>query len=147
MTAIQLRRSGGRDRGSVVIEAAIGIPAFLLFVGLIIFAGRVVIAQQAVQSAAADAARTASIARTAHEASSTARSAAADSLTNQHVHCRTWQVRLDTSGFATPVGTAATVTARITCLLDLADLSVPGVPGSKLVTATMTSPIDTYRER
>ena len=31
--------------------------------------------------------------------------------------------------------------------LDLSDLSVPGVPGSRLIKATTTSPIDTWRER
>jgi len=59
------RRRGGPERGSAALEAAIGLPAFLLFVGLIIFAGRVAIATQAVDSAATQAARTASIARTA----------------------------------------------------------------------------------
>ena len=71
------RRRDPADRGSATIEAVIGVPAFLLFVGLIIFAGRVAVAHQAVESAAAAAARSASIARTQQEAVSDARSAAA----------------------------------------------------------------------
>lgn len=140
-------RQHARERGSAVIEAVIGVPAFLLFVGLIIFAGRVAIAQQAVESAAATAARSASIARSGPTALSAGQSAAASSLTDQDVHCQIQRVTLDTRGFAAPVGTPAVVTAEVSCLVDLADLTVPGVPGSKLVTATMSSPIDTYRER
>jgi hypothetical protein len=45
------------------------------------------------------------------------------------------------------VGETATVSVTVHCRLDLSDLSVPGVPGSRLIEATMTSPIDTWRER
>ena len=53
------------ERGSAAIEAAIGVPAFALFVGLIIFGGRTATTHEALQSAAADAARSASLARDA----------------------------------------------------------------------------------
>jgi len=52
------------ERGSATVEAVIGVPAFLLLLGLLIVGGRVAIAHQVVQSAASDAARAASIART-----------------------------------------------------------------------------------
>ena len=45
------------------------------------------------------------------------------------------------------VGEAGSVSATVECLLDLADLSVPGVPGSRLIKATSSSPLDTWRER
>jgi Flp pilus assembly protein TadG len=135
------------ERGSATVEAAIGLPAFMLFVGLIIFAGRVAIAHQAVEAAAAEAARTASISRTHGQAQSTATTAAATSLRNQHLDCVTQQVAVDTTGFSAPVGTPAKITATISCVINLSDLSVPGVPGTHTVAATMSSPIDTYRER
>ena len=135
------------ERGSAVIEAAIGVPAFLLLVGLIVFAGRVAIANQAVGSAATEAARAASIARSSGDARAEAESAAVSSLANQRVNCGRSAVTVDTSGFASPVGTPATVRATVTCVVSLSDLSVPGIPGSRSVTATMTSPLDTYRER
>ena len=140
-------RHADSERGSAVIEAVIGVPAFMLFVALIIFAGRVAIAHQAVQSAAADAARSASIARTQGAAQTAGNTSATTSLTNQQVSCVTTQVNVDTSGFASPVGTPATITATVTCHVNLSDLSLPGVPGSKAITATMSSPLDTYRER
>ena len=119
----------------------------MLFVALIVFAGRVAIAHQAVQSAAADAARSASIARTQGGAQTEGNTAAATSLANQHVNCVTTTVSVDTSGFASPVGTPAKVKATVTCDVNLSDLWLPGVPGSKGITATMSSPLDTYRER
>ena len=143
-----MRPSRARDeRGSASIEAAIGVPAFALFVGLIVFGGRTAITHEVVQSAAADAARSASIARSSSEARQQAQDAARASLANQHIDCITVSVNVDTSGFAAPVGQTASVTATVECRLDLSDLAVPGVPGSRLISATMSSPLDTWRER
>lgn len=142
------RDHGARDdMGSASIEAVIGVPAFMLFVVLIIFGGRVAIAHQAVESAAAEAARTASIARTAGEARTDGAAYAAATLANQRVRCVSQSVTIDTAGFAVPVGTPASVSATVSCVVDLSDLSAPGVPGTRTVTATMSSPLDTYRER
>ena len=137
----------GSERGSAVIETVIGVPAFLLFVALIIFAGRMAIAHQAVEAAATSAARSASISRTQGEAAEAASPSASSTLASRGLTCTSTAVSVDTTGFAAPVGTPAQVTATVTCEVDLADLSVPGVPGSKTVTATMRSAIDTYRER
>lgn len=135
------------DRGSAVIEAAIGVPAFMLFVVLIIAAGRVAITHQSVAAAATEAARSASIERTQTAANQAANQAAAATLSNQKLQCVSTQVTLDTTGFASPVGTPATVTATVTCIVNLSDLAVPGLPGTATITETMSSPIDTYRER
>lgn len=143
-----MRPLGTRDEaGSTAIEAAIGVPAFALFVGLIIFGGRTATTHEAVQSAAADAARSASIARSSSDARRQAEDAARSSLSSQHIDCITMSVGVDTSGFAAPVGQTSSVTATVACRLDLSDLAVPGVPGSRLISATMTSPLDTWRER
>lgn len=125
----------------------VGLPAFVLFVGLIIFGGRTATTHSAVESAAADAARTASIARTPAQARQDATTAAQASLANQDVHCLSVNVTVDISDFAKPVGETGSVSASVECLLDLADLSVPGVPGSRVIKATSSSPLDTWRER
>ena len=135
------------ERGSAAVEAVVGVPAFALFVGLIIFGGRTATTHQAVETAAADAARAASIERTASTARSKAISAATTSLSNQGIDCLDIDVTVDASQFSRTVGETATVSVTVRCRLDLADLSVPGVPGSRLIKATMTSPIDTWRER
>lgn len=134
------------ERGSAVIEAVIGVPAFMLFVGLIIFAGRMAIAHQAVESAANEAARSASVARSQGAARSDATTSVRTRLTNQKVNCRSIRVSVNTADFDRPVGTPGSVSATVTCQVDLADVSIPGVPGSKTVTATVSSPLDTYRE-
>ncbi len=55
---------------------------------------------------------------------------------------RVLHVALDLKGFATHVGTPASVTATITCRVEA--LGLPGLP-SVTVAATMRSPIDSYR--
>ncbi len=142
-----MTRPRARDeRGSAAIEAVIGVPAFLLFVGLIIFGGRSATTHQSVETAAADAARSASLERTSASARTQAISAATTSLSNQGIHCLDIDVTIDASQFSRTVGEAATVSVTVQCRLDLSDLSIPGVPGSRLIRATSTSPIDTWRE-
>ena len=135
------------ERGSAAIEAAIGVPAFALFVGLVIFGGRTATTHQALQSAAADAARSASIARNADDARTDAREAATSSITNQKINCSDIDVAVDTSDFNKQPGVPGSVNVTVSCRLDLSDLAVPGVPGSRVMRATMSSPIDTWRER
>lgn len=135
------------ERGSAAIEAAIGVPAFALFVGLVIFGGRTATTHQALQSAAADAARSASIARNAEKARADARAAATSSITNQKIRCSAIDVAVDTSDFDKQPGVPGSVNVTVSCRLDLSDLAVPGVPGSRVMRATMSSPIDTWRER
>jgi Flp pilus assembly protein TadG len=135
------------ERGSAAIEAAIGVPAFALFVGLIIFGGRTATAHEALQSAAADAARSASLARDADVARADAREAAASSITNQKIGCSAVDVAVDTSDFNKQPGVPGSVSVTVSCSLNLSDLAVPGVPGSRVMRATMSSPLDTWRER
>ena len=135
------------ERGSAAVEAVIGVPALLLLVGLLVLGGRTAIAQQAVQAAAADAARAASIARTPAAARSTASHAAHTSLANQDLECATTSVSVDTAAFGTPVGTPGHVSTTVTCALRLDDIGLPGLGGTKTITATMSSPLDTYRGR
>lgn len=135
------------DHGSAAIETAIGVPAFILFAGLIIGAGRVGLARQAVTAAAAEAARSASIERTQHSAETTALAAASATTASQGLRCSTLTVAVDASEFAKPVGVPASVRVTVTCDLTLSDLAVPGLPGSLPVSATMESPLDTYRGR
>lgn len=135
------------ERGSVSLELAILGPALMMFVVLLIVGGRIALAGQAVQAAADEAARQASIARTQAQATATANTAAALSLSQQDLNCATTRIDVDTTGFAIAAGASAQVQATVTCVVDLADVAVPGVPGSHTMTATATSPIDTYRER
>ncbi len=135
------------DRGSVTLEFVVLTPVLLALLGLLIMAGRVAIASNSVEAAADEAARSASISRTAAGARSSAQDGARRSLAQQDLRCTSVQVDVDTSGFAVPVGLPAQVRATVTCVVSLADLALPGFPGSRTVTATAVSPVDTYRER
>jgi Flp pilus assembly protein TadG len=131
----------------VTLELSILAPAVLVLLALVVVAGRLSIAHQEVDHAAQTAARAATVARDPATATSTATSAARRELDAGDLHCTTVRVTVDTSGFASPVGRPASVTATVTCTVSLSGLAVPGVPGSRQVTATATSPLDTYRGR
>jgi Flp pilus assembly protein TadG len=146
MTAARARRRPPGDGGYAPIELAPVAICLLLFLGLLITAGRVTIAQLAVQDAARDAARQASIARTPQDATAAAQSSAQAALASDGLDCAP-VVSVNTSGFAVPVGQPAQVSATVTCDVRLSDLAVPGLPGSRDLTATFTSPLDPYRAR
>lgn len=136
----------GSDRGSMAVEMAVLAPAIGLLIGFVIAAGRLSISQGIVQAAAVDAARMASISRTATAAQTAARSGAETSLQGQPNTCSSFTVQANTTGFALRVGVPAQVSVTVECTVPLANL-IPGLPGSKMITRTAISPLDTYRER
>ena len=141
-----MRSSGpGRECGNAALELVVLAPVILFFLGLLIAAGRTSIAQGSVDAAARDAARQASISRSPAAAQSAALASARTALGQDALDCAPL-VTVNVAGFAVPVGQAQ-VTAHVTCRVSLSDLLVPGMPGSKTLTATFTSPLDPYRAR
>lgn len=135
------------DRGAATLELAVLAPALLLMLGMALVAGRVVAAGSAVEQAAAAAARAASLARDARTAQSRAADVASEALRDQGVTCTSLTSRVDTAGFAVAAGSPAAVSVEVRCSVTLADLAVPGVPGTRVLEARMTSPLDSYRGR
>ena len=135
------------ERGSATIEMAVLGPALLALLGLVLVAGRVSTAGSAVEQAAAVAAREASLARDGRTAQAAAAEAVRASLDGQGITCRTLTSDVDVEGFTVPVGQPASVRVQVTCAVPLADLAVPGTPGTRLVAASMTSAIDRFRGR
>ena len=135
------------ERGSTTLELVVWAPGLLLIVALLTVAGRVNGANAAVEQAAAQAARTASIARTASAAQSAALAREQATLAGQGLQCTGTTVTVDTSGFTALPGQPATITATVRCPVRLADLAVPGLPGTRTVTHTAASSLDTFRER
>ena len=135
------------ERGSATIEMAVLAPALLALLGLVVVAGRVSTAGSAVEQAAAVAAREASLARDSRSAQSAATEAVRASLDGQGITCRTLTSDVDVEGFTVPVGQPASVRVHVTCAVRLADVAVPGMPGTRVVTASMTSAIDRFRGR
>ncbi|QAY71630.1 TadE family protein [Xylanimonas protaetiae] len=143
-----MRSRGGRERGSASVEASLVVPAFGLLVALVVVGGRITIAHQVVESAAADAARSASLQRAPGPAHDAATSAAATTLTGQGLDCASTTVDVVSTGLGGPVGDDSTVTVTVTCQVSLTDLTfIPGLPGTRAVTATVTSPVDRWTQR
>ena len=145
------KRSGqlGRSErgGAVAIESVLLVPSVMLLAALIAAGFRITIADDSVENIAGASARAASIARSAGQAQQDARSVANSSLTTEGLQCQPSSVQVDTAGFTVPVGQPASVSVTVSCRAPLADLLVPGLGGSRLLEATSSSPLDTYRSR
>ena len=135
------------EGGGTALEFLLLTPLVLVF-GLLIVAGyRYAINQQTIDSAAASAARAATQQTTAEQAQQVALEQASAALAAGDVSCQTVDVDVDTGGFAATPGTAATVTATVTCQVSMADLSaVPNLPGTITLTGRAVSPLDVHRE-
>jgi Flp pilus assembly protein TadG len=135
------------QRGSAAVEITMLVPALLLTLGLLVVGGRVWFARTTVNEAAHAAARAASLSRAASEAAVDGRSAGAHSLATGGLRCTSTTVEVNTAAFGVPVGSPATVTARVSCSVGFGDLVLPGLPGSIDLQATAASALDTYRSR
>ncbi|MFJ8555695.1 TadE family protein [Streptomyces sp. NPDC093676] len=135
------------DEGSVALEAAIIMPSLIMFVCLAIAGGRLVTSGAKIDAAAEDAAREASLHRTAASAQQAAHQAATESLTDQGITCASTHVAVDTGGLTVAIGQVGTVTVTVNCTVNLSDLLLPGVPGSRTLTSRATSVVDQYRQR
>ena len=135
-----------RDAGNAALELVILAPVILFLLGLVIAAGRTSVAQGSVAAAARDAARQASISLTPGAAQTAALSSARAALSQDGLTCDP-VVTVNVSGFGVPVGEPASVQATVTCRVSLSSLVVPGMPGSRTLQATFSSPLDPYRGR
>lgn len=129
------------------LELAVLAPAVLLLLGLVVLAGRVQVAAGVVEHAAAAAARDASLARTPDAARAAATGTATVTLTGHGITCQTQDITVDTTGFDVPLGSPAQVRVTLRCTVTFADVALPGLPGSRTLTAQATSVLDTYRGR
>jgi len=136
------------QRGNAALELVILAPVIVLLIGMVVAAGRITIAQGSVDAAARDAARQASIARSPAQALAAAQDSAGAELAGENLSC-TPVIAMPGLGqaFAIPAGDPASVTAIVSCTVSLSDLLVPGLPGSRKLTGTFTSPLDPFRGR
>ena len=151
MSSVADRRTRGPGRGddgNAALELLILAPVILFLIGLVIAYGRTSVAQGAVDAAARDAARQASLATSPAAEQLAATSSARAALLSDGLQCQP-TVRLANLGqaFGTPLGQPAQVSATVSCTVSLANLLVPGIPGSRRLRASFTSPLDPYRSR
>ena len=126
------------ERGASSVEAAIPAPTLIL-----LLAG-----EQSVTTAAHSASRAASLATSQDDAAARVSDAFTAELSQQGKKCTSLSVDVDADAFNTPPGEVAVVSATITCTVPYAQLMpISGLPGTKTITVSTTSPLDTYRER
>jgi TadE-like protein len=142
-SAVRLCRS---DDGNAALELVILAPFLLALLALLIAAGRTTIAQGSVNAAARDAARQASISLSPAAAEAAGEASARAALRNDGLDCVP-VVTIDISQFRTRPGQPAGTAATVTCVVPLASLAIPGLPGSARLQATFISPLDIYRSR
>jgi Flp pilus assembly protein TadG len=131
----------------VSIEAVLIVPAFLLFLLLVLAIGRTVAAQADVHAAVVQAARVVSLQDNAEAGQAAGQQAIQDSLTTNKVICQSIDITIESTALDLPPGEPGQVSAAVTCLVALADLSVPGLPGQVAITEDFTTPINTYESR
>lgn len=129
------------ERGSAAAELALGAPLLVLLLLFVVFCGRLATTQVRISDVAHQAVRAATSARTPSQAATAAHETAASALAAAGVTCRSLAVAIDTAGLRP----GSTVTATISCTVDLNDLSGLGLPGSRTLTCTFSSVVDTWR--
>lgn len=138
------RRTAGagrrRDHGSMSVEMVLIVPILALFISLVIGLGRAVNLQGDVQAAAREGARAASLERTYGTAQAAAQQAASAALPDER------------QGDCTAVSLAQSdwqaggvVRVTFTCDISMAELSLPGVPGTIHQQGDAAAPLDTFR--
>lgn len=138
-------RLAGED-GSESVELALLLPVALLLLAMIVIGSRVALANDRITGVAGSAARDASLSRSPAAAEQAAMESARDALADVDLHCTDISVSVDTSGFTVPIGTPATITVNVTCTVNLSDIAVGGLPGTRTLRDTATSPLDPARD-
>ncbi|MGK4584321.1 TadE/TadG family type IV pilus assembly protein [Kitasatospora sp. HPMI-4] len=128
------------------MEAALVVPALVLFVMIAVVAGRIQTTGGVVDAAARSGARAASLARSPDGARQAAQDAAREVFRDQRVPCGDAETApVEYGTIDTPTGPLTTVSVTVSCKVALDYLSVGGMPGSRTMTSRFTSVIDRYR--
>jgi Flp pilus assembly protein TadG len=134
-------------RGSLTIEFAILVPTLMLLFGVIMGGARTWMARTTVEQMAGAAARSASLERTSDQAVHAAERLAATQAQVGGLRCHTLRLDVDAAALGQPVGSSGDVQVTVHCDVPLADILVPGWPGTMPVSATATAVVDRYRGR
>lgn len=135
------------ERGSLAVEFAVVGPLLILIVAFLIAGARLTVAGNAVESAAASAAREASLSRSGFEAQMNATETAQLTLSQSGYTCSSLSISINDSGLGAQLGETGVVSATLNCTVNMSDIALPGLSGTRTLTATASSPVDAYRER
>lgn len=126
--------------GAVATELAVVTPALVVLLLFVVFTGRLGQAQQDITQAAAEGARIAAIERGSDVVGQT-RQAVSANLSAAGVRCRS----LDVTVQSVPPRPGATVDVTARCEVDLTGVATFGLPRHRMVVASATEVVDTYR--
>lgn len=141
MSAMLAPRRLHGDNGSVTAELVIITPVAIALLCLVALVGRTTAARGQVDGAARDAARAASFARDPATAELAAQQSADAALGSTGVRCVRTDVMADVGSF----GPGGQVTVSVTCDIELSDLGLIGLSGTRTIAASAVEPIDLYR--
>jgi Flp pilus assembly protein TadG len=130
------------ERGLATIELVLMTPVVFLVLSFLVVAGRLATVRGDVAAATRDAARAASRAATYEQALTDARATAEASLGGRDVTCQNLTITLGDPATFRPGGLVA---ATVTCDVSLADVAIPGLPGTRTIGDTSREVIDAYR--
>lgn len=129
------------ERGVSAVEFVLITPVLIVALLFTVGLGRMAHARHQVESLAPDAARAASLERNTALSASRGKQMAEQSAGTLGLSCSPLDVHVDITSYE-PGGM---VTAKVTCRVDLSDVAMSGLPGSRTFTATSVVPIETYR--
>ena len=132
------------EQGGAAVELTLVAPVLILLLILVVELGRFGVARGDVDGAARDASRAASLRRSPSAARTAAAQAAEASLRTRGVTCRGGprvNLALGPGGF-TPGGW---VSVDVACTVELSELSLLRVPGTRTLSARSVAALDTYR--
>ena len=127
----------GSERGTMSIEMVVLVPVLLLITMVAVAGGRIVSAQGMVEAASRDAARAASMERSVGAAST----AANRSLSQADTANASCSAGVDVGGFRR----GGAVTVSVSCRVKLSDLGLVFLPGTTVVKAESSAPVDQWR--
>ena len=125
------------ERGTMSIEMVVLIPVLLLITMVAVAGGRIVSAQGMVEAASRDAARAASMERSVGAAST----AANRSLSQADTANASCSAGVDVGGFRQ----GGAVRVSVSCRVKLSDLGLVFLPGTTVVKAESSAPVDQWR--
>ena len=129
--------AAGSERGTMSIEMVVLVPVLLLITMVAVAGGRIVSAQGMVEAASRDAARAASMERSVGAAST----AANRSLSQADTANASCSAGVDVGGFRR----GGAVTVSVSCRVKLSDLGLVFLPGTTVVKAESSAPVDQWR--
>ncbi len=129
------------ERGSAAVELVLVTPVLIALLLFVVGLGRLAGANGEVEAASRDAARAAANARSPQAAQQAGTDAAAATLQDRGIECPTLHVAIDADQFRAD----GFVSATVTCVVDLNEVTTVGFPVSKTLSATFTAPVDRYR--